>query len=194
MPKSQIQLHKTFLIKAIETTFKTKGRLTFNDLIEHWNEICSEYELIHTAYLDTLDTNALRYDYQKKLQEFSDKLNSVMSDVQNKAIIPPIAVLLTLANIYDKPIKIKIVVFILLLLFVAIITIYQYFQITFLDEYKNVIKKWEVFYKRTMSKQYTLFKEQYNQIYERIKNIQIMFYINMVILLIMIAIASAFIF
>ena len=194
MPKSQKQLHATFLIKAIESTFKTKSIITFDELIENWNDICSEYELLHTAYLDTLDTNALRFDYQKKLQEFSDRLNSIMSDIQNKALIPPIAIVLVLVNIYDKSLTVKILTSLLLFFFVVIIVIYQYFQIASLEEYKTIIKRWESFYKKSMNKQYTLFKEQYNQLYNRIDKIKFIFTINIVILLIMFAVSFAFIF
>ena len=194
MPKAQIELHKTFLIKAIETIFKNKDKITFNDIIDNWNEICAEYELLHIAYLDTLNTNILRFDYQKKLQEFNEKLHSVMSDIQNKAIIPPIAIILAFTNIYEKSLKVKEATLYLLILFIIIIFIYQYNQVKFLDEYKNTISKWEVFYKRNMNKQYNIFKEQYNQLYNRIKQIKIAFYINISLLIGMLVIFLIFVF
>jgi len=194
MPKTQIKLHKIFLVKAIETIFKNKDKITFNDMIDNWNEICTEYELLHVAYLDTLNTNTLRFDYQKKLQEFNDKLHSVMSDIQNKAIIPPIAIILAFTNIYEKSLKIKGVTLCLLVLFVTIISMYQYNQINFLDEYKNTINKWEIFYKRNMNKQYNIFKEQYNQLYNRIQKIKTTFYINIALQFIMLVISLSFIF
>lgn len=156
--KSQLELEKSFLLKAIEDVFKqnkAKKLFTFDDVLENLEEVYQEHELLSKSYIDKLDTNAMRFDYQKKIQEVNDKLQSVLSDIQNKMLIPPIALILAYANIFDKEGTVKGLAMLTLFAFFGIVTYYGYNQVQIIQNYQNNIKSWARFYKKFISKNYT---------------------------------------
>lgn len=169
--KPQLELEKSFLAKSIEDVFKQKNS-TYDDLVECFDEICEEHELLQKAYLDSLDTNSIKFDYQKKTQEVNDKLQTILSDMQNKLIIPPIALIVALANIHDKPILIKSLAMFILFFFFVIVGYYAYNQYKILDNYILTIDNWKKFYLKFLSKNFKKIEKNFQNISDIASNIQ----------------------
>ncbi len=195
--KPQLELEKSFLAKSIEDVFKQKNiqkNSTYNDLVKCFNEICEEHELLQKAYLDSLDTNSIKFDYQKKTQEVNDKLQTILSDMQNKLIIPPIALIVALANIHDKPILIKSLTMFILFFFFVIVGYYAYNQYKILDNYILTIENWKKFYLKFLSKNFKKIETNFKNISDIASNIQNTIAITTGINFILYIIAWAFIF
>lgn len=195
--KPQLELEKSFLAKSIEDVFKQKNiqkNSTYDDLVECFDEICEEHELLQKAYLDSLDTNSIKFDYQKKTQEVNDKLQTILSDMQNKLIIPPIALIIALANIHDKPILIKSLTMFILFFFFVIVGYYAYNQYKILDNYILTIDNWKKFYLKFLSKNFKKIETNFKNISDIASNIQNTIAITSVVNFILYVIAWAFIF
>ena len=195
--KPQFELEKSFLLKAIEDIFKSNKvstKLTFNDVITNLEEICLEHELLHKAYIDKLDTDSIRFDYQKKIQEVNDKLQSILSDMQNKMIVPPIALILVYANVFDKATTVKGITMLVLIAFFGIVTYYGYNQILIIKNYQSNIQSWKKFYQKFLSKNYAKLSNDFSKSSIIATNIEIIIWITIVINWILYIIAFAFMF
>ncbi len=182
---SQLGLERSFLSKAIEDILKhnqVKGiEVTYIDIIEYIDEICEEYELLQKSYIDSLDSNSIRYDYQKKTQEINDKLQSISSDIQNKSILPPIALLIVLANIYNKPLMIQIITMMILFFFFALTSVYGYSQIKILNSHIRSIKEWKNFYRKFLSKNYIKLENRFKDSHDTAKRIRMIIKVTLFI-------------
>jgi len=195
--KPQLELEKSFLAKSIEDVLKQKNltqSITYDDLVNCFNEICEEHELLQKAYMDSLDTNAIKFDYQKKTQEVNDKLQSILSDIQNKLLIPPLGLIIALANIYDKPLLIKSLTMFVLFFFFVLVGIYAYNQYKILDNYLSTIEHWKNFYIKFLSKNFKKVARDFKNISNIASNIQYTIAITSVINFILYIVAWAFIF
>jgi len=161
------ELEKKFLLKALEDVFKNKKELTFNDIIDNWENICEEYEIIQRAYIESLDTQKLKFDYEKKLQEMHDQLYSILNNLQNKIIIPPLAIVAVVANIYNKPISIKLISILFLFIFIGIITNYSVLQLNYLSNIEQSFNRWKQLYKKHISKN---FSNKWKQRFEKLES------------------------
>jgi len=195
--KPQLELEKSFLVKSIEDVLKQKNltqSITYDDLVNCFNEICEEHELLQKAYMDSLDTNTIKFDYQKKTQEVNDKLQTILSDIQNKLLIPPLGLIITLANIYDKPPLIKSLTMLVLFFFFVLVGIYAYNQYKILDNYLSTIEHWKNFYIKFLSKNFKKVAGDFKNISKIASSIQHTIVITSVINFILYIIAFAFIF
>jgi len=195
--KPQLELDKSFLAKSIEDVFKQKNiqkNSTYDDLVACFDEICEEHELLQKAYLDSLDTSSLKFDYQKKTQEVIDKLQTILSDMQNKMIIPPIALIIVLANIHDKPSHIKSLTMLILFFFFIIVGYYAYNQHKILNNYILTINNWKKFYLKFLSKNFQKIESNFKNISDIASSIQNTIVITFVVNFILYVIAFAYIF
>jgi len=195
--KPQLELEKSFLAKSIEDVLKQKNieqDITFNNLVESFSEVCEEHEVLQKAYLDSLDTNSIKFDYQKKTQEVNDKLQTILSDMQNKLIIPPIALIVAIANIYDKPTAIQGLTMFILFFFFVIVAYYAYNQYKILDNYILTINSWKKFYLKFLSKNFKKIEKNFKNISDIASNIQNTIVVTSIINFILYVIAFAFIF
>jgi len=200
---ANMELEKKFILKAMEDIFKDKLArmenrsyidISFNDLIDRWQELCEEYETIQRAYIESLDTQKIKFDFEKKTQEINEKLHSILADIQTKIIIPPLALLLVFANIYDKTPVVKGVTMCLLAIFFIVITWYGYMQYQFLEVYLKKIEHWERFYKKHMGKSFTLQKKNFNTLYSLANNIKYAIFFPLLLSWVAFTIAISFLF
>jgi hypothetical protein len=161
------ELEKKFILKAIEDVFKNEKEITFNDIIDNWENICEEYEIIQRAYIESLDTQKLKFDYEKKLQEMHDQLYSILNNIQNKMIIPPLAIAFVVANVYDKPISVKLFSVCVVFIFVLIITAYSILQYNYLSNAEQSFNRWKQLYKKHITKN---FSHKWKERFEKLEN------------------------
>ena len=165
--ESQMELNRKFFVKALEEVLIEKARgktliITFGDIIKYWDDIVSEYEIIKQAYIESLDTRKIRYDYEKKAQEIMDKLHTMLSDMQTKMMLPPLAVLLAVVNIYDKPGLIKFAAMLIVAGFMGIITYFAMTQRSILQNYTERIKEWQHFYEKQTPKNFEKIQKSFS--------------------------------
>jgi len=170
---SHLELNKKFILKAIEIIFKDKKTIELNDLIDKWQDICEEFEILQRAYIENLDTQKLKFDYEKKIQELNDQLYNVLNNIQNKIILPPLAIMILAINISNKPYNIQILAMISLFMFLSIISIYSCLQLQFLNNHKNIITKWQQFYEKNLNKNFYTLKQRFNKLFDLLNYINI---------------------
>ncbi len=94
--QSDPQTKSEFLKKSIYDIFKDKIKnqtLKINDIVEKFNEIYSEYEIIKRAYIDSLDTDKIKDDFKNKYQETLNFINNIISNLYTKTLFIPLALI-----------------------------------------------------------------------------------------------------
>ncbi|WP_457634731.1 hypothetical protein [Persephonella sp.] len=100
-----------FFINAIEKVFPNKYEIVTDELIYNLSEIYNEYELFQRSYLNSLDVDKIKQDYQEKILSLVDKLNSLTSDLIMKTIIIPIGFAIAFSQISKNVTKNFIILF-----------------------------------------------------------------------------------
>ncbi|AXH15110.1 hypothetical protein CP985_07625 [Malaciobacter mytili LMG 24559] len=160
------EIRTTFLKKAIEDTFNEE-EITFIDVIKKFERLIQQYEIITRAYIEELNTEKVKYDYEKRIQEINEKLSSMIGDIHTKQIILPIAFVIGTAQIKDNtPGSLVFMIFLGLFVFTCLLTMYSNTQKKLVESVKNNINYWEKFYKTNLK---TLYK---NEIKMKISHIQ----------------------
>lgn len=151
------EIRLVFFKKAIEDTFN-RNYITFDDVILNIDNLLQQYEIISRAYIEELDTEKVKYDYEKRLQEYNEKLSSMVGDIHTKQIMFPIAFVIGVAQI-DKVSSTQFVLIILfgLLIFATILTFYSNTQKNLIKVLEDNIQYWEEFYKKNLN---TLYKSE----------------------------------
>ncbi len=97
---SDYKINIEFLKKSIYDQFKEKIKdkkaIYFYELIEKLEQIYDDYELIKRAYIDSLNPDKLKDDFQKKYQEALTYLNSILTDIHTKTLFIPVAIILSI--------------------------------------------------------------------------------------------------
>lgn len=160
------EIRITFLKKAIEDTF-SEDEITFVDVINKFERLIQQYEIIVRAYIEELNTEKIKYDYEKRIQEINEKLSSMVGDIHTKQIILPIAFVIGIAQIkHDTSFLIAIMIFFGLSLFTSLLTMYRNTQTKLIHTIEKNVEYWEDFYKTNLK---SLYK---NDISSRIYNIK----------------------
>lgn len=160
------EIRITFLKKAIEDTF-TEDEITFVDVINKFERLIQQYEIIVRAYIEELNTEKIKYDYEKRIQEINEKLSSMVGDIHTKQIILPIAFVIGVAQIKsDTSFFIAVMIFFGLSLFTSLLTMYRNTQTKLIQTIEKNVEYWEDFYKTNLK---SLYK---NDISSRINNIR----------------------
>jgi len=87
---SERQTRVIFFKKAIESTFKDR-ELSTSSIIRHLQNIFEEYEAHYRAYINSLEPEKIKYEFEDEHNKFLKELNSILGDVHNKVIFIPIA-------------------------------------------------------------------------------------------------------
>ena len=90
-----------FLINALETVFISERKITFSDILENLQKIYEEYQVHHRAYINSLEPGKLKEAFEQSIQESLGKLNTLLSDVNNKMIFLPLAFIVSLGQLSD---------------------------------------------------------------------------------------------
>ncbi|MDN5093396.1 hypothetical protein [Aliarcobacter butzleri] len=160
------EIRITFLKKAIEDTF-SEDEITFVDVINKFERLIQQYEIIVRAYIEELNTEKIKYDYEKRIQEINEKLSSMIGDIHTKQIILPIAFVIGIAQIKpDTSFFIAIMIFFGLSLFTSLLTMYRNTQTKLIQTIEKNLEYWEDFYKTNLKSLYR------NDISSRINNIR----------------------
>lgn len=160
------EIRITFLKKAIEDTF-SEDEITFVDVINKFERLIQQYEIIVRAYIEELNTEKIKYDYEKRIQEINEKLSSMVGDIHTKQIILPIAFVIGIAQIkHDTSFFIAIMIFFGLSLFTSLLTMYRSTQTKLIHTIEKNVEYWEDFYKTNLK---SLYK---NDISSRIQSIK----------------------
>lgn len=88
--ENQKQIRIIFFKKALEITFK-KSDLTMSDVLHNINDILQEYEAHYRAYINSLEPEKIKAEFEEEHNRFLKELNSILADVHNKVIFIPIA-------------------------------------------------------------------------------------------------------
>lgn len=148
------EIRITFLKKAIEDTF-SEDEITFVDIINKFERLIQQYEIIVRAYIEELNTEKIKYDYEKRIQEINEKLSSMVGDIHTKQIILPIAFVIGVAQIKsDTSFFIAIMIFFGLCLFTSLLTMYRNTQTKLIYTIEKNIEYWEDFYKTNLKSLY----------------------------------------
>lgn len=90
-----------FLINALETVFISEREITFSDILKNIQRIYEEYQVHHRAYINSLEPGKLKEAFEKGIQESLGKLNTLLSDVNNKMIFLPLAFIVSLGQLNE---------------------------------------------------------------------------------------------
>lgn len=160
------EIRITFLKKAIEDTF-SEDEITFVDVINKFERLIQQYEIIVRAYIEELNTEKIKYDYEKRIQEINEKLSSMVGDIHTKQIILPIAFVIGVAQIKsDTSFFIAIMILLGLTLFTSLLTMYSGTQKKLIHTIEKNVEYWESFYENNLNSLYI------NDISSRINNIK----------------------
>ncbi|MHB1664264.1 MAG: hypothetical protein ACYCT7_03235 [bacterium] len=148
---SDYKINIEFLKKSIYDQFKEKIKdkkeIYFYELIEKLEQIYDDYELIKRAYIDSLNPDKLKDDFQKKYQEALTYLNSILTDIHTKTLFIPIAIILSiLPKLINNSSKSSIKIFnypllnnyVLFILGAALLGIIFYFMLGYRKIIKNI--------------------------------------------------------
>ncbi len=91
-----------FLINALEIVFTNKKEITFSEILNNIQEIHEEYQIHHRAYLNSLEPGKLKEAFEKNIQESIGKLNTLLSDINNKMIFLPLAFIVSLGQLSNQ--------------------------------------------------------------------------------------------
>jgi hypothetical protein len=94
--KINIEFLKKSIYDQFEGKIKNKETIYFYEIIEKLEQIYDDYELIKRAYIDSLNPDKLKEDFQKKYQEALTYLNSILTDIHTKTLFIPIAIILSI--------------------------------------------------------------------------------------------------
>ncbi|MEO1927578.1 MAG: hypothetical protein ABGX26_02705 [Nautiliaceae bacterium] len=163
--QSDPQTKSEFLKKAIYDIFKEKIKnqtLTINDIVEKFNEIYSEYEIIKRAYIDSLDTDKIKDDFKNKYQEALNFINNILSNLYTKTLFIPLALIFGISQkLTSQDYSNQIFIFFSLILFFFILAYLIWGNIQVLENIKIQIKELEdetKYYQSFKSKLDTLIK------------------------------------
>lgn len=161
-----IDMKIVFLKKTIEDFFNDKKNITFNDIVNNFEELMAQYEIILRAYVEELDTEKIKYDYEKKIQELNEKLSNMTNDINTKILILPIAYVLGAAQIKkDTDCIIIGLIFLGLIAFTTLVTIFSNIQKELMESINIDITYWENFYKKNLKTTYnTSIKYRFSKI------------------------------
>ncbi len=148
------EIKTTFLKKAIEDSF-SKDEISFIDIIKKFERMIQQYEIIIRAYIEELDTEKVKYDYEKRIQEINEKLSSMIGDIHTKQIILPIAFVIGTAQIKEStPTSLVFMIFLGLAVFTLLVTMYSNTQKKLIESIKDNVDYWENFYKLNLKTLY----------------------------------------
>lgn len=103
MRESDKRTNVLFLINAFENVFvDQKEEITFSQILTNLQAIYEEYQIHHRAYINSLEPGKLKETFEKDIQDYLGKLNSLLSDVNSKMIFLPIAFIVSLGQLSDK--------------------------------------------------------------------------------------------
>jgi len=88
-----------FLINALETVFVSEKKITFSNIFKNIQKIYEEYQVHHRAYINSIEPGKLKEVFEKGIQESLGKLNTLLSDVNNKMIFLPLAFIVSLGQL-----------------------------------------------------------------------------------------------
>jgi|GEM_PF-5812504 len=99
-------IREEFLKKAIFDLFKNESNPSnkpdIGDITIAIDKIYDEYRLVKRAYIDSLDTEKIKRDFESRYRESLTALKTLLSDLHTKALFVPMAVLFALAQKYSK--------------------------------------------------------------------------------------------
>lgn len=139
----------TFLKKAIEDVFP-ENEITFTEITQKFEVLMQQYEIITRAYIEELDTEKIKYDYEKKIQDINEKLSLTTSDIHTKLILLPLGFVVAVAQMrtVDFPLEISLIILLGLIIFTTIINLFTNTQKKLIINTEVDIKYWEKFYKK----------------------------------------------
>lgn len=88
--ENQKQIRIIFFKKALELTFK-KTDISMSDILQNIHSIMQEYEAHYRAYINSLEPEKIKAEFEEEHYKVLKELNSILSDVHNKIIFIPIA-------------------------------------------------------------------------------------------------------
>ena len=142
------EIRTTFLKKAIEDVF-LDNEITFTEITKKFDVLMQQYEIITRAYIEELDTEKIKYDYEKKIQDINEKLSLTTNDIHTKLILLPLGYVVAVAQMRTEtfPMQISFIIFLGLIIFTTIINLFTNTQKKLIINTEDDIKYWENFYK-----------------------------------------------
>ena len=145
-----------FLINALESVFFENKEIDMSLIIRNLKNIYETYQVHHRAYINSLEPEKIKSAYEENIQESLSKLNTLLSDVNNKMIFLPIAFIVSLGQLGpDTQVK-NIVILIGMLIFCLLLYKFSTTQQELLEGLKEDIKERESKFKDKTPK---IFKE-----------------------------------
>lgn len=88
--KSEKKTRSIFFKKSLELTFKEKN-IQMSDMLKNLEKIFTEYESHYRAYINSLEPEKIKAQFEEEHTSFLKDLNIILGDVHNKIIFIPIA-------------------------------------------------------------------------------------------------------
>lgn len=88
--KNEKKIREVFFKKSLEIVFGNNN-ITVSEVLKNIEKIFSEYEAHYRAYINTLEPEKIKYQFEEEHNAFLKDLNTILGDVHNKIIFIPIA-------------------------------------------------------------------------------------------------------
>lgn len=166
----QKQLRTVFFKKSLESIF-TNTNLSMSDILQNLQQILQEYEAHYRAYINSLEPEKIKAEFEEEHYKVLKELNSILSDVHNKIIFIPIAFIFGGAQLTSGDYIKASMIIIGMLVFSSFVSLFLETHSKVLTILKNDIDEKQSFYKKENPSLFQKFENKMKSLQELHDNI-----------------------
>lgn len=169
---SEKKIKTLFFKKAMETTFNNKN-LQMSDILKNIAKLFEEYESHYRAYINSLEPEKIKQQFQEEHNSFLKELNSILTDVHNKIIFIPLAFIFGASQISSSDSLKSIIIILGMLVFTIFVSTFLGTHEKVLNILKNKLDERNTYYRIEEPSLYKNYENKIKELIDLTESIQI---------------------
>jgi len=169
---SEKKIKILFFKKAMETTFNNKN-LQMSDILRDIAKLFEEYESHYRAYINSLEPEKIKQQFQEEHNSFLKELNSILTDVHNKIIFIPLAFIFGASQISSSDSLKSIIIILGMLVFTIFVSTFLETHEKVLNILKNKLDERNTYYKVEEPSLYKNYENKIKELIDLVESIKI---------------------
>lgn len=169
---SEKKIKTIFFKKAMEITFNNKN-LQMSDILRNIAKLFEEYESHYRAYINSLEPEKIKQQFQEEHNSFLKELNSILTDVHNKIIFIPLAFIFGASQLSSSDSLKSIIIILGMLVFTIFVSTFLETHEKVLNILKNKLDERNTYYKVEEPSLYKNYENKIKELIDLVESIKI---------------------